>query len=205
MKLFIYNLLLVVILLFPIENNKITTAYFCSTNPKNKFNGFNYILEKNSQKIKNHDPQITINDSISLKDFWSKFQIDLINKNIENIVGYFEFPIHSYYFVLFRFTYDCDTVSFIQNEKIFYNVDIDSLNFFKYYEFMFFNELIEIIKNTSYEKLIKNSLIYEENQKVIYRFFIKDYFNSQKCYRDNCLVFYIHKDFGKWIIKVSGS
>ena len=143
-------------------------------------------------------------DSISLKKFWSNFQSDLTKNNKEKIIECFEFPIQAYYFVLFQFSYDCDTIRFIENEKRYYNYEINRNNFKTNYDFIFTEEFKYIINNTSYDSLIKNAIISKDGKSLIYSFFSYNYYSNLNCFSDHCLYLYINQDFGKWTIKVGG-
>ncbi|CAM1370065.1 hypothetical protein TPENAI_60781 [Tenacibaculum litopenaei] len=94
-------------------------------------------------------------DSKSLKTFWKEFKDSLKNGNTEYVSGVMNYPIRGIYPVIFKYSHDCDTISYDKNSEKFISLSISKKNFNKYYDFVFSDVLKEIIYQTDYRDLIK--------------------------------------------------
>ena len=58
-------------------------------------------------------------DSKSLKTFWKEFKDSLKNGNTEYVSGVMNYPIRGIYPVIFKYSHDCDTISYDKNSEKF--------------------------------------------------------------------------------------
>lgn len=84
-------------------------------------------------------------DSISLRAFWYDFKSNLKSNNKQAVIDVFKYPIPANHFVIFKYSYDCDTLGLIENEEEYGNLYFDRDNIIEYYDFIFSDILKEII------------------------------------------------------------
>lgn len=142
-------------------------------------------------------------DTGSLSHFWKAFQKNIRIGNKNGIIEVLDFPIHAIFFTTFQFSYDCDTLKFIQNEKKYLDIDIDRDNIKLHFDFIFSKFFKKMILSTSAKDLMKKRLKSSENE-VIYPFFVRDYFPNGNCYLDHRIYFYFQQIAGRWRISISG-
>jgi hypothetical protein len=163
------------------------------------------VMELKNNRTDEIDSMTVTLDSASLDIFWNNFKLNLRENNKKGIINVLEFPIHAYNIVLFQYSYDCDTATFIEQEKKFLNIDIDSSNINRYYNFIFSDVFKEIINQTTTEDILERGVIYESGEGIAYRFFAKDYNVDVKCVNDHELTFYFYSKNNSWRVRVGGN
>ena len=143
-------------------------------------------------------------DSVSLSQFWEDFQKNISSKNKNKIIAVLEFPIHAIHPVLFQYAHDCDTALYIKNEIKYKNIDVDSSNTDKYFDFIFSDVLKDIISQTSAKDLMKNGIRYKHSEGLTYEFFPKKYNVKVNCPNDHLLMFYFKHEAKGWRIGIGG-
>lgn len=142
-------------------------------------------------------------DTVSLYLFWKTFQKNIRTGNKKGVIEVLDFPIHAIVFATFQFSYDCDTLKFIQNEKKYLAVDIDKNNIEYHFGFVFSEILKKMIQGVSPDDLLKKSLK-SSDKEVIYPFFVRDFMPKGNCYFDHRIYFYFQQINGIWRISISG-
>ena len=94
--------------------------------------------EINFEYIEKTEPLIEeYNDTLKIEKFWNDFKKNVRDNNKEKIIKCLNFPIRAIHPVLFRFAQDCDTITYIKNEKKYRDFDITESNIMEYYDFIF--------------------------------------------------------------------
>lgn len=143
-------------------------------------------------------------DSKSLKTFWKEFKDCLKNGNTEYVSGVMNYPIRGIYPVIFKYSHDCDTISYDKNSEKFINLSISRKNFNKYYDFVFSDVLKEIIYQTDYRDLIKRGTRNNKITGLSYSFHAKEYKVPVKCSNDHCIIFHFLFKDSRWKITIGG-
>lgn len=142
-------------------------------------------------------------DTLSLFTFWDKFKSDLRNENKEKIIENFSYPIHLAHLINFQLALDCDTTQFISNEEVYANLSLENKkDFIKYYNVVFSPEMKKIILATDNSSLFKKDMKFNKSNKLIYRFFARDYGFQSSCNRDINLRYYFFQEENLWKIKI---
>lgn len=177
-----------------------------STNVKEDANvqSDSFYAKNTVEAFSNKDSLGEVLDTASLYNFWTTFKKDIQADNKEYIVNVLEYPVRAYHLVLFQYAHDCDTTTFIKNEKEYYNLDINQTNVYEYYDFIFTDVLKKIIQQTSFEDLISKGIKEKGKPWLTYRFFPKDYDVQVNCSNDHLLMFYISEENDGWKIGIGG-
>lgn len=142
-------------------------------------------------------------DSTELANFWRNFQIQLAKGNKSKIKESLYFPIQAYHLVVFQFAIDCDTLKFNTDMDKYLDVQIDSTNFSQYYNFIFSEDLQNMILNTDVDLLFNSYHSRRTEMSLTYVLFPKEYIHV-KCRMDKSLHFHFFKTGDSWKISISG-
>lgn len=142
-------------------------------------------------------------DTLSLRDFWVNFQKNINEDNKQEVTKVLIYPVRAIYPVIFKFSHDCDTIAYVQNEQKYNNFDLTKENVTEYYDFLFSVKLKEIIRLTSVDDLLNNGIIYDNNSAITYQIFPKNYFKVN-CSNDHLMRFHISYKETHWRIEISG-
>lgn len=161
------------------------------------------VLTQDTLKSKKSNKIIPI-DTNSLGIFWNDFKRDLKNDNKAQVIKSFDFPIRAIYPVIFKYAHDCDTLAYVRYEEKYNDFDITESNILEYYNFVFTDELKEVIYQTSLDDLLTNGYRNTVVTGITYSFFPKKYNIKVNCPNDHNLKFYfLYKD-NRWKISVGG-
>ncbi|WP_116978941.1 hypothetical protein [Chitinophaga silvatica] len=144
-------------------------------------------------------------DTTSFSQFWNEFRDNVISNNKQEVIKHLDFPIHAIFPVQFRFAYDCDTVRFINDEKMYGNFDINSNQIIEFYNFVFDPTFQKIIGATTVDRILKKGSQYRcsNGTCIEYQFFPKEYIKVE-CSSDSNLKFYFRKENNSWKIEIGG-
>jgi hypothetical protein len=150
--------------------------------------------------------EFVVIDTVSLTMFWNKLKNDLRTGNNTEVIEVFNYPIHAYYLVLFKFAYDCDTTSFNVDEDKYGNFDIDKNNIEDYYDFVFTDYLKDMIYQTRVTDVVEKGYRYKNNAGLTYNFFPQHCYKYARnnCPNDHLLKFHISFANNKWNIEIGG-
>lgn len=162
------------------------------------------IAEKGNTALNKKNVDSILLDTVALKSFWGNFQNNLHNENRQKVIEVLDLPIHAIFLVLFRYAVDCDTLAYIENEKKYWNFDIDTNNIVQYYDFVFTEVLKKIINQTSVNDLLSKGYINDKIPGLTYIFFPKNYDVKVNCSNDHNLKFYITCKENRWLIGIGG-
>lgn len=159
---------------------------------------------KKKDTLKTKKEQVTPQiDTLSLRDFWVNFQRNISEDNKQEVTKVLNFPVRAIYPVIFKFSHDCDTISYIQNEEKYNNFDITKENVEEYYDFLFSGVLKKAISQTTVDDLLKKGIRYEDNSGITYQIFPKNYIKVD-CPNDHLIRLHISYKKTHWSISISG-
>lgn len=163
------------------------------------------VVFKKKDRLKTKKEQVAPQiDTLSLRDFWVNFQKNISEDNKQEVTKVLNFPVRAIYPVIFKFSYDCDTISYIQNEEKYNNFDITKENVEEYYDFLFSGVLKKAISQTTVDDLLKKGIRYEDNSGITYQIFPKNYIKVD-CPNDHLIRLHIsYKETTHWSISISG-
>ncbi len=181
-----------------------------SNNIKYESNKINY-SELQTSKVRNFDLKTrnssfvnSLIDTAEFISFWVHFQSLVKNNKEDEVLKMFQFPIHAINAVIFKYSCDCDTAKYIQNEEKYREVEISQNNFIEYYSFIFTKELKFIIQNLTAKEILKASASNTKSIGFSYTIFPKEHDVKVNCPNDHNLKFHFIYSNSKWSITLGG-
>lgn len=138
-------------------------------------------------------------DTVSFKKFWFRFQQHVKRREIEEIVDYFEYPIHPIDFIDFQYAFDCDYITRNKKYEIYGLLEYNKQEFTRDFEILFVPSLVEMIVSKDASHILSHMDV--EGAGFSYGFFPKEI--SKKCQRDGDLRFHFKQINGRWNIGVN--
>lgn len=165
--------------------------------------------ERSDQNGRDTNFKATVNgglffDTVSLSVFWDSFQTNLRTGKKDQVIGAFKLPIHASHFVNFKFSYNCDTSWFVNHEKEYISVDVDSTNAHQYYDFLFDEKFKLIVSRLSISEILqKGRLLMWQNVGLTVYIRYREFFQAE-CHSDSTLSLSFIYQNGEWAIEVGG-
>ncbi|MFL9836988.1 MlaD family protein [Flavobacterium sp. ST-75] len=150
---------------------------------------------------KTEQPKEVFPDTVGLKQFWKDFKKDISTNNVKSTAARLDYPIRAIHPVLFKYSYSCDTITYIKNEEKYANVDINKGDMPRYFDFVFDDVLKNIISKISYQDLLQQGHLSENS--VSFCIFPKHYMQVP-CPNDHNLHLYLIKRNNEWSVSIGG-